>query len=368
MPWSPEQPHNALPELPPEVELETPRVLKQCIRSRTVLAELNRAAEFLPDQSLLINIMPLLEAQASSEIENVVTTADRLFRSSLFDEGRADPATKEALGYRRALREGYDSIAARPVCTATAERVCSVIKGKEMRVRRVPGTTLQSHRSRRTIYTPPVGEDRLRELLANWERFYHDPGDLDPLVAMAVAHYQFEAIHPFTDGNGRTGRVLNLLHLVNSGLLKSPILYHSRGIIRRKEEYYAKLLGVTSEGRWEDWILYMLEVVEDSARWTFRKVEAIRALRKETKEAMRSSVPKIYSAELLDVLFAQPYCRIADLVEAGIAKRQSASAYLKQLVEAGYLSEEKAGREKLFIHQRYLDLLLSDDEATHDLP
>lgn len=362
MSWNPEQPYNNLPPLPPDCALETHRVLKQCIRSRTALAELNRTAEFLPNQSLLINIMPLLEAQASSEIENIVTTTDRLFRGSLFDGAGNDPATKEALNYRSALHAGFGSMEERPVSTATAERICSIIKQKEIRVRQVPGTTLQNDRTRRTIYTPPVGESLLREKLANWERFFHQPGDLDPLVAMAVAHYQFEAIHPFTDGNGRTGRILNLLHLINSGLLNSPILYHSRGIIRRKDEYYQNLLGVTSEEKWETWILYMLEVVEESAQWTFRKIEAIRKLRNATKEKMRETVPKLYSAELLDVLFSQPYCRIADLVDAGIAKRQSASTYLKQLVEAGFLSAEKAGREKLFIHDRYLSLLLTDDE------
>ena len=180
---------------------------------------------------------------------------------------------------------------------------------------------------------------------------------------MAAAHYQFEAIHPFTDGNGRTGRILNLLHLINAGLLRSPILYHSRGIIRRKEEYYRNLIGVTSKQDWETWILYMLEVVEESARWTFEKINAIRQLRRVTKQQMKTELPKLYSAELLDVIFFQPYCRIADLVDAGIAKRQAASTYLKQMVEVGLLSEEKVGREKLFIHDQFLDLLLNDEET-----
>jgi Fic family protein len=229
-----------------------------------------------------------------------------------------------------------------------------------MRIRTVPGTTLANDRTREIIYTPPVGESLIRDKLANWEHFIHTEQPLDPLVIMAVAHYQFEAIHPFSDGNGRAGRILNLLLLVHFNLLKSPILYHSRGIIRRKEEYYQKLISVTSQQDWESWILYMLEVVEESALWTFHKIEKIRQLRQDTRKQLKAQHSNIYSAELLDVLFNQPYCRIADLTEAGIAKRQAASTYLKQLVEGGILREEKAGREKLFIHKHFLHLLLDE--------
>ena len=364
MSWNPEQPYNELPLLPPGIMLETPRVLKQCIRSRTALEKVNQAANFLPNKELLINIMPLLEARASSEIENIVTTTDRLFRSSILKKEVTDPATKEALSYRRALQVGFQSIKERPLGVNTAEKICSVIKQKEMSVRQVPGTTLLNESTRKTIYSPPVGEHLIREKLANWAQFIHEHGDLDPLVVMAVSHYQFEAIHPFTDGNGRTGRVINLLQLITSGLLKSPILYHSRGIIRRKDEYYQNLIQVTSSEKWETWILYMLEVIEESALWTFAKIEAIRDLRRETKATLRKDHANIYSAELLDTLFKQPYCRIADLIEAGIAKRQAASTYLKQLVATGLLSEEKVGREKLFIHHRFLNLLLDESDPT----
>lgn len=360
--WRADRPFNDLPPLPPRQELETVKVLKQCIRSRTALAELNQCADFLPNKELLINIMPLLEARASSEIENIVTTADRLFRSSVIEKESSDPATKEALRYRKALQTGFESIRHRPLCTATAEEICSAIKGKEMPVRQVPGTTLMNERKREVIYTPPVGEALIREKLANWESFIHRTSELDPLVVMAAAHYQFEAIHPFTDGNGQTGRVLNILILISLGLLKSPILYHSRGIIRRKDEYYSKLIAVTANEEWENWILYMLEVVEESARWTFHKIEAIRQLRRDTKSLLKQAYPNLYSAELLDVLFNQPYCRIADLVEAGIAKRQAASTYLKALAQGGFLVEEKVGREKLFIHRQFLALLLDESD------
>ncbi len=362
MAWNPNRPYDELPPLPPAQDLETGPVLKQCIRTRTALADLNQSADFLPNKELLINILPLLEARASSEIENIVTTTDRMFRSSVLEKEPSDPATKEALSYRKALYEGYQSMRERPLCTATAETICSVIKGIEMRVRAVPGTTLQKAGTGEVIYTPPVGEDLLREKLANWERFLHDHGDTDPVVAMAAAHYQFEAIHPFTDGNGRTGRILNLLHMVSTGLLSSPILYHSRGIIRRRDEYYENLIAVTADGAWEPWVLYVLEVVEESARWTYQKIDAIRTLRRKTKRQVREQLPKIYSAELLDVIFHQPYCRIVDLVEAGVAKRQAASTYLQQLVEIGLLAEEKVGREKLFIHKNFLELLLDESD------
>ena len=359
MKCNPKAPYNELPTLPPKQELETVRVLKQCIRSRTQLAELEQAANFLPNKSLLINVLPLLEAQASSEIENIVTTTDRLFRSSLLDQS-PDAATKEALNYRAALHQGYQSLTERPICTATAERVCSVIKSRSMTIRKEAGTALGSTISGDTIYTPPVGESVIREMLVNWENFINQTTELDPLVVMAVAHYQFEAIHPFSDGNGRAGRVLNLLYLVQAGILSSPILYHSRGIIRRKDDYYDLLRTVTFDQDWEAWILFILEVLEESAEWTNQKIRSIREYREEVKRDLKIKVPKIYSNELLDVLFEQPYCQIADLVSAGIAKRQSASVYLKKLVEIGLLAEERVGRSALFIHENYRNLLLSE--------
>ena len=359
MKCNPRLPYNELPTLPPKQELETVRVLKQCIRSRTQLAELEQAANFLPNKSLLINVLPLLEAQASSEIENIVTTTDRLFRSSLLNQS-PDAATKEALNYRAALYQSYQSLADRPICTATAERVCSVIKSRSMTIRKEAGTALGSTISGDTIYTPPVGESVIREMLSNWENFINQTTELDPLVVMAVAHYQFEAIHPFSDGNGRAGRVLNLLYLVQAGILSSPILYHSRGIIRRKDDYYDLLRTVTFDQDWEAWILFILEVIEESAEWTNQKIRSIREYREEVREELKIKVPKIYSNELLDVLFEQPYCQIADLVSAGIAKRQSASVYLKKLVEIGLLAEERVGRSALFIHENYRNLLLSE--------
>ena len=355
--WNPEAPYNELPLLPPTADLETKAILKQCITARAALAELKQAAELIPNQGMLINTVPLLEAQASSEIENIVTTTDRLFQFRNADD-HADPATKEALRYSHALLESFREMTRRPLSTRTAEQVCSIIKGKEMLVRRVPGTVLSL--GEEIIYTPPVGEDRLRNLLANWEKFLHDSRDLDPLIRMSVGHYQFEAIHPFTDGNGRTGRVLNGLFLIQESLLTLPILYLSRFIIQNKADYYRLLRKVTSHNAWEEWLLYMLRGVEETAYWTTAKIGAIRKLTSLTAEHMKAKASKIYSLELVHLIFEMPYCRIQNLVEAKICERQAASRYLKQLVEIGVLEEQAAGREKVFLHPKLLTLLTRD--------
>jgi Fic family protein len=360
--WRPDRPWNGLPQLPPKAELESKAILKQCITARAALAELKQAAELIPNPAMLINTLPLLEARASSEIENIVTTADKLFQH-LQADASADPATKEALRYRRALLEGVRALKNRPLVTRTAETLCTQIKGVEMTVRKVPGTALAKGGSGDVVYTPPEGEALLRDLLANWERFLHEEASLDPLIRMAVAHYQFEAIHPFTDGNGRTGRVLNSLFLVEQGLLTLPILYLSRYIIAHKADYYRLLLAVTSEAAWEPWLLYMLRGVEETAAWTTAKIGAVRKLAADTTEHVRRALPKIYSRELVDVIFEQPYCRIANLVEAGIAGRQAASRYLKALAAVGVLREQAFGKEKLFVHPKLVTLLTRDSNA-----
>ena len=357
--WRPDRPYNDLPLLPPAQEFETKTVLKQCIKSRAALAELKQAARLLPNPGVLIGTLPLLEAQASSEIENIVTTADRLFRH-MGGDSQADPATREALRYRIALLEGYAALAARPLNTRTAEEVCTRIKGMEMSVRKIPGTTLANDATGETIYTPPAGEALIRDLLGNWERFLHNETGVDPLIRMAAAHYQFEAIHPFTDGNGRTGRILNSLFLIQEDLLTLPILHLSRYIIANKADYYRLLLGVTREQAWEPWLLYMLKGVEETATWTVGKIGAIRELMEHAAAHIKNRLPKIHSHELVTVIFEQPYCRIGNLVDAGIAKRQAASEYLKQLASIGVLHEQAVGREKLFVHPKLMQLLTRD--------
>jgi Fic family protein len=359
--FDPASPYNDLPPLPPPVELETKLVLRACIDARAALAELKQAGGLLPNQDILINTLPLLEARASSAIENIVTTTDQLFRHAQPDrEALADPATKEALRYRTALRRGADSLRRRPLSTATAVEVCATLLGVDLGVRKVPGTALVNDATGEVVYTPPGGEAVLRDLLANWERFLHEARELDPLIRMAVGHYQFEAIHPFTDGNGRTGRILNLLYLMEQGVLPLPILYLSRGIIRRKAEYYRLLLAVTTDGAWDEWLLFLIGAVAETARWTTGRIEAIRALMEETGTFVRARAPGLYSRELVELIFVQPYCRIRNVVDAGLAKRQTAAVYLKQLAGLGVVVEVKVGREKLFINPRLMRLLASE--------
>lgn len=357
--WHPEQPYNALPLLPPAQEVETRAVLKRCITARAALAELKQAAELIPNQGMLINTIPLLEAKDSSEIENIVTSTDKLFQFAQSDS-QADPATKEALRYRTALYRGFCSLTERPLSTTTATEICCMTKGLVMDIRRTPGTRLANERTGETIYTPPVGESLLRDLLSNWEKFLHCQEDLDPLVRMAIAHYQFEAIHPFDDGNGRTGRIINILYLIEQNLLGLPILYLSRHIIAHKADYYRLLLEVTRSAAWEPWILFMLQAVEETAQWTTAKIAAIRNLAEHTAAYMREKKSKIYRRELVDVIFEQPYCRIANLVDKKIAQRQAASSHLKELVAIGVLRELQVGREKLFIHPKLMQLLTRD--------
>ena len=297
----------------------------------------------------------MLEAKDSSRIENIVTTSDQLFQYADRADG-ADQATKVALRYRTALYDGYTHLEDYPLCTNTAVAICTKLRAVQTDIRKTPGTVLRDQNNN-VVYTPPVGEDSIRELLANWERFIHGDDDLDPLVKMAIAHYQFECIHPFPDGNGRTGRILNILYLIQSELLSLPILYLSRFILERRDDYYTLLRRVTEEGDWESWILFMLEAVESTSRWTTDKISIVRALMAETTEYVREKLPKIYTHELVQALFAQPYCRIDNLVERGVAKRQTASTYLKQLVEIGVLEEMSVGREKLYINTRLLQEL-----------
>lgn len=366
MKWQADHPYNGLPPLPPARDiLENVAILKACIPARVALAELKQAGELLPNQGLLVNLLPLLEAKDSSEIENIVTTTDRLFQFADEDKN-ADPATREALRYRTALSAGYRKLGQRPLTANTAVEICTTIKSVDMQVRKVPGTRLMNPGSGEIIYTPPEGEALLRELLSNWEAFLHADDEVDPLIKMAVAHYQFEAIHPFIDGNGRTGRIINILYLIEQGLLTLPILYLSRYIVQHKADYYRLLLGITRDQDWHAWIIYMLTAVAETAQWTTAKIAATRDLIALTSQYVAEALPKIYSYELIQVIFQQPYCRIHNLVDANIAKRQTASSYLKQLCDIGVLEERQVGKEKLFIHPKLIQLLSQDSNTFKD--
>lgn len=369
MQFDPTTPFNALPKLPPDVDLETKAVLKKCVSVHAALAALRERGRRIPDQTVLINAIPLMEAKDSSAIENIVTTNDALFRdASLKEDSSADPATKEAARYRAALHHGFIALGQRPITTRSAVDICRELKGVDLDVRSVPGTTLKNHPRQEVIYTPPQGQELLRDLLANWETFLNAETDIDPVVRMAAGHYQFEAIHPFIDGNGRTGRVLNILYLIQQGLLDQPTLYLSRYILLHRADYYRLLLEVTTKGAWEPWILFMLDGVENTARWTTAKVGAIHELMDATAQYVREAAPKIYSRELIDAIFTQAYCRIGNVVDLKVAKREAASKYLQQLVRIGVLRDEKVGREKLFLNFRYLQLLGSDDNVYEPLP
>jgi Fic family protein len=357
-------PYNDLPPLPPPTaEIESKTILKRCINARVALAELKQAAELIPNSAVLVNAIPLLEARASSEIENIVTTTDKLFEFADIAEERADGATKEALRYRTALYEGTKMVQRGMLTTDMAIQICSTIKGMELDIRSESGTTLKNRLSGEVIYTPPTGQKLLIRQLDNWADFMHRQTDIDPLIRLAVQHYQFEAIHPFHDGNGRTGRILNILFLVEHGLLNSPILYLSRYIIQHKAAYYRLLQQVTAEQDWASWILFVLDAVEETCTWTTDKIKSIRELMEHTGKFVQSRLPKTYSWELVEMLFRQPYCRISNLVDNGIAKRQTASIYLRQLCDIGVLRELKSGRENIFVHPKYIELLTGEENV-----
>ncbi len=360
--FNPEIPNNTLPDLPPPIELiESTEILKICINARVALAELKQAAELIPNAAVLVNTLPLLEARASSEIENIVTTTDKLFEYADIAEDKADAATKEALRYRTALFEGTKMVRRGMLTTDMAIHICSTIKGTDLDIRSESGTRLKNRMTGKVIYTPPEGQKLLIEKLDNWADFMHKHTEIDPLIRLAVQHYQFEAIHPFADGNGRTGRILNILFLVEHGLLDTPILYLSRFIIRNKAAYYRLLQNVTLQQGWTPWVKFILEGVEETCTWTTDKIKAIRELMEHTAEFVQYKMPKTYSWELVELLFKQPYCRIGNLVDAGIAKRQTASVYLNHLCDAGILKEIKSGRENIFVHPKYIELLTGEE-------
>ncbi|MBS0585987.1 MAG: Fic family protein [Verrucomicrobia bacterium] len=353
-----DRPFNDLPLLPPKVELETPTVLKACIEANRELAKLTIAEKLIPNQTVLINSIPLLESQASSAIENIVTTTDELFEHAENDSlSSISAATKETLQYRQALYQGYESLKTRPLSITTVCAICTTIRKVQTEIRKLPGTALINDATHEKIYTPPEGESHLRELLSNWQNYLHAQDGVDPLIKLAVQHYQFEAIHPFFDGNGRTGRIINLLYLIEQGLLKTPILYLSGYIITHKSEYYQKLLEVTTKGAWVEWILFFLKAVSETSKWTIRKILAIDELIEDSKIIIKSKAPSVYSNELIELLFTQPYIRISHLISKGLVGRDTASKHLKALAQIGFLEEMKRGKEKLFINHQFLTLL-----------
>ncbi len=306
---------------------------------------------------MLINLIPLMEAQASSEIENIVTTNDELFKAANGTLVSLTPQVKEALRYREALRSGFESLKSRPLTTQTAIEVCSHLQGRPAIVRNQPGTFIGNPATKRWVYTPPEGESIILDHLSSWERFIHSNHGIDPLVVMAMAHYQFEAIHPFFDGNGRTGRILNLLFLIETGMLQLPVLYLSGHLVRHKDTYYERLNAVTRNDEWEPWIRFMLAGIEATSSWTLSLIEATDELRATMEQKIRAHGASLPAASLARLLFSQPYLRIENVVDAGLAQRQTAAKWLSALAEAELISKEKIGRNVVFINTQLLNTL-----------
>ena len=365
------KPTYQIADLPPKVELETVRVLKALAGANRALAELKGRAATIPNQGILIDMLVLQEAKASSEIENIVTTQDELFQADLFPEGPRSAAAKEVALYRSALRMGYQEMVATQgiVSNNTLIHMFRLLKGREEGFRSTPGTALKNDRSGDIVYVPPQDATAIQAHMNALERFINDDGisPLDPLIKMALIHHQFESIHPFSDGNGRIGRILNVLYLTRSGLLDIPALYLSRHITQTKDDYYRLLQGIRDATEsehmaraWEDWVLYMLQGVANTATTTLRLVEGIRTQMADVKKRMRSEMPKLYSQDLLNNLFRHPYTRIEFLVRDLGVTRQTAAKHLDALAERGFVLKQLSGRNNYFINEPLVRLFLDN--------
>ena len=359
MDFNPAIPYNELPPLPPKAEIETKAVLKKVAMAGRSLAELKGLGSSIPNQSILVNSLVLREAKASSEIENIITTNDALYRAFTASSSNVDPATKEVLRYRAALWEGFHEMKKHGLLTTNLFiKLVQTIKENQADIRANPGTVIQNTRTGAILYTPPQGESVIRGKLRNLEEYIHADDETDPLIKLAVIHYQFEAIHPFSDGNGRVGRIINSLFLVARQLLDVPILYLSKYIIDSKNEYYKLLRAITAKGEWENWVLYMLDAIQTTSVETREKVVAIRKLMDQILETGKAKLPaRVYSKELIEALFRQPYTKVQHLVDAGIAERKTAAVYLRELEKAGILRSHKSGREVLFLNVKLFQLL-----------
>lgn len=350
----------SIPDLPLSNKFESPAVLHTLNSASRQLAELKGTARTIPNERILTNTLILREAQQSSAVENIFTTQDELYRADLDLDGVISSATKEVLRYAQALRYGYDNtvqhgIITRRMILAVQER----LEFNRAGIRRTPGTTLKNQQTGQVVYEPPQHPDEIERLLDNLLVYANaDTATApDPLIRMAVLHHQFESIHPFYDGNGRTGRILNILYLVKEGLLDLPILYLSGYIIKTKADYYQLLQSVRDKGHWDEWVVYMLRGVEDTARDSVALIKNIRALMQEYKERIRREHTRMYSQDLINNLFRQPYTRIDLLASDLRVHENTARTYVATLVQNGYLSKHKIGRTPYFVNDRLFSLL-----------
>lgn len=356
----PTEPYNDLPFLPPSPDhIETVQVLKQESKSAVALAELKGLARTLPNQGMLINAIVLKEAQASSEVENIITTHDNLYRALTARSIKIDPSTKEVLRYREALLYGFEEIIKKGFLNTNGIiRVQGMVEENNAGLRKLPGTALKNDLTGEIIYTPPDDKDSIIRLMKNLEDFLNDDQtELSSLIRMAIQHYQFESIHPFYDGNGRTGRIINVLYLILHHLLDVPVLYLSEYIIKRKSDYYRLLQEVRTTGNWEGWILFMLKSIEETAGKTIARIHGINELFDEIQVKVKAEAPKIYSKDLIEQLFVYPYTKIEYISNGLNVERKAASRYLRSLESIGILKLEPIGKEKIFINHRLYELL-----------
>jgi Fic family protein len=354
-------PFNSLPDLPPEENLETVALLKLCIKANTLLAELKGYCQTLPNPELLLNTIVLQESKDSSAVENIVTTQDELYKATLgFVDNIKNPAAKEVIQYRQAMYWGLTEMQKNGIITTNLlVGIMQRLRSTTENIRQNPGTKLANPANHAVVYTPPEGEGIIREKLAALEKFMNDDSysALDPLIKMALIHYQFEAIHPFSDGNGRAGRILNVLYLVNKNLIGLPILYLSYYIIQNKADYYRLLKEVTEKQKWNEWVTYIVKGVGETADMTLKKISAILLLKASSEDLLKQALKSSYSKELVDLLFSFPYIKVKVLEEHNIAKRQTASEYLKKIAGVGLLTPLKIGTETYYINHQLMSLL-----------
>lgn len=354
------QPTYRLPPLPPRAEIETLPVLRASALAHRYLAELKGRASSVPNPAILIDTLTLQEARASCEIENIVTTQDDLYRADLLPDSLRNPAAKEVARYRSAVKRGFDQLQGkdRRLTNDLLIDIYRTVKSRTDGFRVKPGTVIMNTYTGEVLHVPPQDPAEIVEKMGELERFTNDDNlsSLDPLVKMAVIHHQFESIHPFADGNGRVGRILNVLYLVRCGLLETPVLYLSRAITQSKGQYYRHLQAVRDDGAWEDWVIYMLEAVAATSRHTLTLVESIRSLMAKYKHAIRNRLPRIYSQELLNNLFRHPYTLVDSLRRDLRVARPTAARYLTILTNEGFVTKRRAGRWNYYINEPLVDL------------
>jgi Fic family protein len=357
-------PYNDLPLLPPKADIETKNILRKTISSGRALAQLNGTLLNLPNPTLFLDTIYLQEAKASSEVENIITTNDELYKSMVADKKVDNAPAKEVLSYKEAVWMGLEELKTKPFITTNLFiKIVQCIKQNNASIRNTPGTTLSNTKGE-VLYTPPIGEAIIREKLANLEKFINEPslnagGDpkIDPLIKMALMHYQFEAIHPFSDGNGRTGRILLLLYLKLSGLLDTPAIYLSEYIIKNKTSYYTSLRNVTEKNDWENYIMYMLDMIEETSIKGLERLNKITSVMASTAEEIKKKLPKIYSKDLIEILFRLPYTKRQHLIDENIGNPKTVGNYLIALEEHGFLKSVRVGKEKLYLNEDLLRIL-----------